>query len=384
MELDLHSLKRFWEFSEDGGELRFVLDGDLDADSLTAEMLNELSAEVVQRMHGQSPANHTRAQEWLLTTEGWAGVVIGGRSLDEAVEWLDLFAAALGRARSGRVRGGPRHRTWPGSDASFLPTAYLAYTTADLAKLARDDRMRCWSVDPVTTRYLMEQTIEWCRRPGGQFHLGRGADWTVQPRGFDFAAAASEALNHRILVTVACFETSPLRAALSAFWTMGLAVYRSAGAGLSWQERVDRLRATLLWSPPRTDLAMIRPGPGNSIAWSESTIPWPHVTRSDVREARPLLASFVPDASGVQLLTRAHLDRATDLSNWVSTKLPGDRFLLEARDLEPWFASALPDPHAVDTARSDFGAMLLTPEAIVEHNPWADGVFDHGRWVPRE
>jgi hypothetical protein len=129
---------------------------------------------------------------------------------------------------------------------------------------------------------------------------------------------------------------------------------------------------------------MIRPGQGNSVAWSESAVPWPHTNTSDVFEARPLLASFVPDASGVQLLTRTHLDRATDLSNWVSTKLPGDRFLLEARDLEPWFGSELPDPQAVDSARSDFGAMLLTPEAIVEHNPWNDGVFDHGRWVPRD
>lgn len=79
----------------------------------------------------------------------------------------------------------------------------------------------------------------------------------------------------------------------------------------------------------------------------------------------------VPDAHGIQLLTGAHLERAQDLSNWHVTRVEQDRWLVQARDLTPWYDGAddmsmqrgeFPDPHLLADARADFGDMILTRE----------------------
>jgi len=103
-----------------------------------------------------------------------------------------------------------------------------------------------------------------------------------------------------------------------------------------------------------------------------------------VVESRPLMSSFVPDVNGIQVLTDAHLARANDLSAWSITSLNAGRHLVEAKDLAAWYANPEPDPRLLEQARADFGNMILTPEAIVEHNPWHDGVLRKGRWEPRD
>ncbi|MDQ1304343.1 MAG: hypothetical protein QG671_170, partial [Actinomycetota bacterium] len=40
------------------------------------------------------------------------------------------------------------------------------------------------------------------------------------------------------------------------------------------------------------------------------------------------------------------------------------QYLVQARDLEPWFANNEPDPQVVAAARTDFTNALLTPEII--------------------
>ncbi|WP_110180949.1 hypothetical protein [Nocardioides solisilvae] len=96
---------------------------------------------------------------------------------------------------------------------------------------------------------------------------------------------------------------------------------------------------------------------------------------------RPLLASYVPDAFGVQLLTSAHLERAHDLSRWRVEQVAAERYLVSAADLEPWVTRQPREPHrphdvaprpfdVQEQARADFGAMILTPETINAHDPW--------------
>ncbi len=70
----------------------------------------------------------------------------------------------------------------------------------------------------------------------------------------------------------------------------------------------------------------------------------------------------------MQVLTSDHLHRAADLSGWSVIEVAPDRFLVEARDLRPWFAADEPDPDVLAAARDDFGDMLLTPE-IIAANP---------------
>jgi hypothetical protein len=73
-------------------------------------------------------------------------------------------------------------------------------------------------------------------------------------------------------------------------------------------------------------------------------------------------------AHGIQVLRSRHLDRARDLSEWAVTPLGHDRHLVEATDLDSWFAHETPDPDLLTKARHDFGAMILTEE-IARANP---------------
>jgi hypothetical protein len=70
-------------------------------------------------------------------------------------------------------------------------------------------------------------------------------------------------------------------------------------------------------------------------------------------------------------LRDAHLERARDLSAWTITSLGHGRHLVEAPDLEPWYAGRTPEPDVLEQAREDFGPMLLTEQVIEEHpTPW--------------
>jgi hypothetical protein len=70
---------------------------------------------------------------------------------------------------------------------------------------------------------------------------------------------------------------------------------------------------------------------------------------------------FVYDAHAVQVLSGRHLERASDLSAWVTSSIGDGRYLVRARDVGPWFAE-LPTSEVLASARHDFGDMILTTE----------------------
>jgi hypothetical protein len=69
--------------------------------------------------------------------------------------------------------------------------------------------------------------------------------------------------------------------------------------------------------------------------------------------------SRVLDAHGLQVLTAEHLDRASSLTDWDTRKVD-DRYVVSARDLDPWFAEDESDPEVLSRARADFGQMIIT------------------------
>lgn len=70
------------------------------------------------------------------------------------------------------------------------------------------------------------------------------------------------------------------------------------------------------------------------------------------------------DAHGIQLLTGRHLDRAGDLGGWDIREVAPDRYLVEAADLEPWFGQDAPNQEVLESARNDFGDMVITWEHV--------------------
>ena len=101
---------------------------------------------------------------------------------------------------------------------------------------------------------------------------------------------------------------------------------------------------------------------------------FPRVDEPAWRLNRHLWDSYVPDAHPVQVLTRSHLDKATDLSRWQVRALAGDRYLVETHDLAPWLDPETPADEVLLPARADFGAMILTAE-VIANDPygWISG-----------
>ncbi|NPC43762.1 hypothetical protein [Nocardioides sp. zg-1230] len=90
-------------------------------------------------------------------------------------------------------------------------------------------------------------------------------------------------------------------------------------------------------------------------------------------ENRHLWTSHVQQPNAIQVLTSAHVERAHDLSSWAVERVAEDRWLVATPDLGPWFDHAGDDDaqnvplDVMESAVSDFGDMLLTPEVAAAH-----------------
>jgi hypothetical protein len=94
---------------------------------------------------------------------------------------------------------------------------------------------------------------------------------------------------------------------------------------------------------------------------------------------RHLLGARTLDAYGLQVLTDRHVARAKDLTGWDVRPLGAGRHLVQARDLDPWYATDRPDPAVLDQARADFGPLILTRDDVLhDPGPFA-GVPSSGR-----
>lgn len=377
--LDLRSLRRHW--SLEAGHLPFVLKVDFGDEPPSLGDLVEGSSGVRSRL-ARAGRNSCDAEGWVCTKAGWAGVLVGAFTLDDGLEWLELFVAAWDRAFDGEVIGGPASRLPRGRDPEPQLTVFAAYSTDDLSAVPSDHRAATWSVDETTTRHLAEQAVHWAYTRGCRQHLRR-ADWWVEPIGLDHGPALAQGCHRYGSAEVRCAHDEPFRSRHASFEPNGRATYQVTDPTAPWADRLDALRAVLSWTPPRTDLGMLRHGLGGSSVWGRPTVPWPHVSDTALTYNQPLLASFVPDVSGIQLLTDAHLARATDLSGWHVRSLGGGRHLVEHPNLETWYAAAAPPDDVLARARADFGGLILTPELIDRHMPWAIGDPWRRSWVAR-
>jgi hypothetical protein len=136
--------------------------------------------------------------------------------------------------------------------------------------------------------------------------------------------------------------------------------------GGDWRHQVALLTDALVALPGDTQQGYIRIAKRNLKSHDQihTVQPLPGIRGSDVRFNKHLLDRYLPDAHGVQVVRTAHLRHAHDLSGWRITDLGDDRHLVQAADLEPWYADGLPDPDTLARARADFAGALLTKELI--------------------
>ena len=142
------------------------------------------------------------------------------------------------------------------------------------------------------------------------------------------------------------------------------AIFFSSRISKSWTPQGDR-RA----QAERAQAALIKVAPDVHHAFAEVTegaggwgislhSPPDGIKSSAYLALREQWPHRVFDAHGLQILTADHLERAHDLTDW-HTRQVGDRYLVAARDLDPWLTNDHPDPTVLDRARTDFGDMII-------------------------
>jgi hypothetical protein len=146
-----------------------------------------------------------------------------------------------------------------------------------------------------------------------------------------------------------------------------------AGHEQPWWDVVDGLRHALTALPADVNQGFVRPTVRRALSADtlDSSLGLPGIREHHVRYNKHLLDRFVPDVHGVQVLRDEHVSALGDTRGWRITDLAGGRHLVEAEDLEPWYADGLPNPAVLDAARAQFASILLTPEVIASHpTPW--------------
>ena len=292
--------------------------------------------------------------------------LIGTREQNRS--WLTAFTEELTRAGwSGTLTPAPTPSAEEtGLDSAIRPAAYLAFRMNEEpppGTLGRWGPPR-WAVDADTTTALCRYLVGWAARPGAAVHLRMGRS-RVEFSGDDVTEYLAWAAGHDHTAGVA--YTAPAVARRADLGAWGQVTGQVSDHAPDWHVRVEHLRAPLLEFADRLDVAFVRTGRYGVTSWIDlgSAIPaLPHVNEAKVRLNRRLWDRYLPDAHGIQIVTAAHLSRLGPLPDWDVQFLAGDRYLVQARDLAPWFAAAEPDPQVVAAARADFAGALLTPEAI--------------------
>jgi hypothetical protein len=285
--------------------------------------------------------------------------------------WLSTFAASLEAVGwSGLVGAHPQawfpewlqHRQ---RSATRIPTAFLAYRLDVPSPTGTG-----WAMNLETTGVRWWDAVEWAGFDGGQAYLSTGLSQVLVDRSrsdeilafaADFAASAG----------LAFLRKEPFRFARVELSAGGEAVYQLDDEALDWEALAEEITQPLIWHPDALDLAIVRPRPAWVSSWRGIRLPPlpPLVYENQVLANRHLWDRFVPDVHGIQLLTEAHLARAGNLDAWDVQRLTPSRYLVQAKDLRPWFAADEIDPSILAAARQDFHDMLLTPEVIETHRP---------------
>jgi hypothetical protein len=211
----------------------------------------------------------------------------------------------------------------------------------------------------------------WGRFEGADVYLGRSLH-QIRSKNPDVGRPLADGISKFGMAGVTYLRTLPPRVATLNLNRQGQACYTVLDDTVPWQERLEQVAAAMVALPEDTDLAFVQYSSAYTISWMELQVgrpPLPYVREPDIRYNRHLNSRYTPDAHGLQLLTDAHLKHANDLSDWVIDPLGGGRHLVQAKDLQPWYARGDPDPDTLAKARADFGQMILTKQTIAD-NPF--------------
>jgi hypothetical protein len=286
--------------------------------------------------------------------------------------WLAAFAAQLEEAGVGGtikpalpahfpmwLRGTVQH--------PFQLTGLVSYAIVDNPAVLPEAHPD-WQVDREVTRRIADAAVSWGGFDGAETYFRSNLFQTRTAP--DVALPLAESVRRFGMAGVTYVRAKPTRIAAITFAPEGRAAFQLWDEESGWEERLTEVIRAIVALPAETDVALIQYTPPLSLAWSgidAGPLRLLAVEEYQVRYNKHLDRLFVPDVRGVQVLTDAHLEKAADLTRWRVDDLGGGRHLVQAVDLAAWYAHPLPHPDVLAQGREDFGAMILTPEAIEAH-----------------
>lgn len=262
-------------------------------------------------------------------------------------------------------------------DSPLPPSAVLAYTLEAAYEQGPFNKAGVvksrWGLSAALTQSLVQDWIQWIIDPSGSAGIGPpGVDLTSVDAA-DVLISVLDDLKQTATMVGQPSGTAATRTLRAQ--KFGEVLLTEYGTGMPRSIQAQHLlERRLLPQAANVDYATLRIHTALTSDWSapaDRSFYW----RFRVRH---LWSRFVPDANGIQILTDSHLDKARDLSaNWDVTELSPGRWLVQAKDLGPWYddiddESARMEADYVDVdvlrqARHDFGDMIITPEVAHAH-----------------
>jgi hypothetical protein len=281
-------------------------------------------------------------------------VKLGSLSGPEALNlWLEAFANDVrASGLTGRLHATPivRLPSWISQIAEPMVTAYVAVAASGRSQGEAEG----WA----------ERAVRWAAQAGGDAYVSSAGMNQLDTTG-DVAAHLSAAFSATSSAAVLYADSGARRAAYVQIGAAGQATYQTYDPTVAPAAHADRARAAILAEAAQAQYAFVAATPQQAYSWDARgrALPplRPEVPATALRGNADLWDRFVPDVHGIQLLTDEHLDRVSDLSQWIVTQVAAGRFLVEARDVAEWFGPGGPAQSVVDAARADFGRVLVSP-----------------------
>lgn len=264
------------------------------------------------------------------------------QDFEDAVAWLAVFARVLGgEGMTGVVRP---------TMVTRLPHWFTRLAEPRMTVFAAYDQP------------FVEPAASWVAGFGGDLYVGCGG-LNEPAAGDDVAPYLYRALRHSPIADAKALDPGAAWAASVGFSRNGQAVFQLYDASMTLAAQADRLRDLLVGDALRARLAFVavtsQRAHGDWGSRADAPPALPTIGARQLGANLPLWERFVPDVHGMQVLTREHLEHATDLSRWTVTEAGPGRYLIEAPDLAEWFQVGGPDAMVLAQARADFGRMIV-------------------------
>jgi hypothetical protein len=214
---------------------------------------------------------------------------------------------------------------------------------------------------------FVDRAASWVAGFGGDLYVGSDG-LSQRAAGADVASYLDRALRHGFIAEADALDPGAERAASVSFSRDGQAVFQLYDASTPLAAQADRLRDLVVGGAERTRLAFAavtsRRAYGDWESRADAPPALPTIGARQLTANAPLWERFVPDVHGMQVLTRDHVDNATDLSRWTVTEAGSGRYLVEAPNLAEWFQAGGPEAGVLARARADFGRMIVSGDAL--------------------